>query len=74
MGRSGAVPAESSGSGRFRSAARRHGTFSVVAAAIAFAPARWEGAVVPSALSRCGIAFAASLTLRLAVFAALDRT
>jgi hypothetical protein len=73
VGRSGAVPAESSGSGRFRSA-RRHGTFSVVAAAIAFAPARWEGAVVPTALSRCGIAFAASLTLRLAVFAALDRT
>lgn len=48
--------------------------FSVVAAAIAFALARWEGAAVPTALSRCGIAFAASLTLCLAVFAALDRS
>ncbi|MEU9787915.1 hypothetical protein AB0H92_44360 [Streptomyces phaeochromogenes] len=48
--------------------------FSVVAAAIAFALARWEGVAVPTALSRCGITFAASLTLCLAVFAALDRT
>lgn len=48
--------------------------FSVVAAAIAFALARWEGASVPTALSRCGVAFAASLTLCLAAFAALDRT
>ncbi|MEU7718144.1 hypothetical protein [Streptomyces tibetensis] len=48
--------------------------FSVVAAAIAFALARWEGAAVPTALSRCGVAFAASLTLCLAVFAAFDRT
>lgn len=48
--------------------------FSVVAAVIAFALARWEGAAVPTALSRCGIVFAASLTLCLAVFAALDRT
>jgi hypothetical protein len=48
--------------------------FSVVAAAIAFALARWEGAAAPTALSRCGIAFAACLTLCLADFAALDRT
>ncbi|MFJ5260831.1 hypothetical protein ACIQAC_10260 [Streptomyces sp. NPDC088387] len=48
--------------------------FSVVVAAIAFALARWEGAKVPTAFSRCGIAFAASLTLCLAVFAALNRT
>lgn len=48
--------------------------FSVVAAAIAFALARWEGAAVPAALSRSGITFAASLTLCLAVLAALDRT
>ncbi|MET9736429.1 hypothetical protein ABZZ79_39185 [Streptomyces sp. NPDC006458] len=47
---------------------------SFVAAAIAFALARWEGAAVPTALSRCGITFAASLTLCLAVFTALDRT
>ncbi|MET9846516.1 hypothetical protein [Streptomyces ossamyceticus] len=48
--------------------------FSVITAVIAFALARWEGAAVPTALSRCGIAFATSLTLCLAVFAALDRT
>ncbi|MGW2683593.1 hypothetical protein ACWC6I_10585 [Streptomyces sp. NPDC001414] len=48
--------------------------FSVVAAAIAFALARWEGAAVPTALSRCGVTFAASLTLCLAVLAALNRT
>ncbi|MEV6496927.1 hypothetical protein [Streptomyces prunicolor] len=48
--------------------------FSVVAAAIAFVLARWEGASVPTALSRCSVAFAASLTLCLATFAALDRT
>ncbi|MCW8095136.1 MULTISPECIES: hypothetical protein [Streptomyces] len=46
--------------------------FSVVVAAIAFVLARWEGVAVPTALSRCGIAFAVSLTLCLAVFAALD--
>ncbi|MEU6469746.1 hypothetical protein ABZ927_14480 [Streptomyces massasporeus] len=48
--------------------------FSVVAAAIAFALARWEGAPVPTALSRGGITFAASLTLCMAVLTALDRT
>ncbi|WP_405670849.1 hypothetical protein [Streptomyces canus] len=48
--------------------------FSVVAAALAFALARWEGAAMPAALSRGGIAFAASLTLCLAVLTALDRT
>ncbi|CBG71170.1 putative integral membrane protein [Streptomyces scabiei 87.22] len=48
--------------------------FSVVAGAIAFALARWEGVATPTALSRCGIAFAASLTLWLATFAALDQT
>lgn len=48
--------------------------FSVVAAAIAFALARCEGAPVPTALSRGGIAFAASLTLCMAVLTALDRT
>ncbi|MFE6285599.1 hypothetical protein [Streptomyces sp. NPDC057877] len=48
--------------------------FCVIAAAVAFALARWEGAAVPTALSRCGIAFAGSLTLCLAVFAALDRS
>ncbi|MEV7344313.1 hypothetical protein [Streptomyces sp. NPDC093544] len=48
--------------------------FSIVVAAIAFALARWEGAAVPTALSRCSITFAASLTLCLAVFTVLDRT
>ncbi|GAB2919956.1 hypothetical protein [Streptomyces heilongjiangensis] len=48
--------------------------FSVVIAVIAFAIARWEGATVPTALSRCGLAFATSLTLCLAAFAALDQT
>ncbi|WP_329256831.1 hypothetical protein [Streptomyces pseudovenezuelae] len=48
--------------------------FSVIAAAIAFALARWEGAAMPVALSRSGIAFAASLTLCLAVLTTLGRT
>ncbi|MER6421072.1 hypothetical protein [Streptomyces sp. NPDC001137] len=47
---------------------------SAAAAAIAFALARWEGAALPTALSRSGITFAASLTLCLAVLAALNRT
>ncbi|MFF3381308.1 hypothetical protein ACFYXF_51210 [Streptomyces sp. NPDC002680] len=43
------------------------------AAAVSFALARWDGATVPAALSRSGIAFAAALTLCLAVLTAVSR-
>ncbi|MFC9916673.1 hypothetical protein [Streptomyces sp. NPDC059862] len=42
-------------------------------AAIAFALARWEGASIPAALSRGGVAFAAGLTLCLAILSAVTR-
>ncbi|GAA0897864.1 MULTISPECIES: hypothetical protein [Streptomyces violaceusniger group] len=45
--------------------------FSIVAAAIAFALARWDGATVPAAFTRSGVTFAACLTL---CFAALSVT
>ncbi|CAM5278969.1 hypothetical protein [Streptomyces pilosus] len=44
-----------------------------VAAMISFGLARWEGASIPAALSRSGVAFAAALTLCLAVLASLNR-
>ncbi|MFE6194076.1 hypothetical protein [Streptomyces sp. NPDC057838] len=47
--------------------------FATVAAGIAFGLARWEGATIPAALSRSGVAFAAALTLCLAVLASLGR-
>jgi hypothetical protein len=47
--------------------------FSTLVAAIAFALARWDGATVPSALTRSGVAFAACLTLCLAVLSTMDR-
>ncbi|QEU83538.1 hypothetical protein [Streptomyces viridosporus] len=47
--------------------------FAAVAAVIAFGLARWEGAAVPAALSRSGVAFAATLTLCLAVLASLSQ-
>lgn len=47
--------------------------FSTVIAAIAFSLARWDGATVPAALTRSGVAFAAGLSLCLAVLSALDR-
>ncbi|MFD7772254.1 hypothetical protein [Streptomyces sp. NPDC059787] len=47
--------------------------FAAVTALIAFGLARWEGAAVPAALSRSGIAFAAALTLSLAALTFLSR-
>ncbi|MFF8235083.1 hypothetical protein [Streptomyces caelestis] len=47
--------------------------FATVAAAIAFGLARWEGVAIPAALSRSGVAFAAALTLCLAILASLGR-
>ncbi|MHC3455718.1 hypothetical protein [Streptomyces prasinus] len=47
--------------------------FSITAAAIAFALARWDSITVPAALTRSGVAFAACLTLSLAVLSAIDR-
>ncbi|MFC8007804.1 hypothetical protein ACFUCH_20675 [Streptomyces olivaceus] len=47
--------------------------FATVAAAVAFGLARWEGTSIPAALSRSGVAFAAALTLCLAVLASLTR-
>ncbi|AYC35888.1 hypothetical protein AQJ54_42615 [Streptomyces griseorubiginosus] len=47
--------------------------FAAVAAVIAFGLARWEGAAIPAALSRSGVAFAAALTLCLAILAFLGR-
>ncbi|MEU0179118.1 hypothetical protein ABZ178_38095 [Streptomyces massasporeus] len=47
--------------------------FAAVAALIAFGLARWEGVAIPAALSRSGVAFAAALTLCLAVFTSLGR-
>ncbi|MFJ2736151.1 hypothetical protein [Streptomyces sp. NPDC087317] len=45
--------------------------FSTIAAAVAFALARWEGTTVPAALTRGGVAFAASLTLCCALLSAI---
>ncbi|WP_329529616.1 hypothetical protein [Streptomyces sp. NBC_01462] len=47
--------------------------FATVAAAIAFGLARWEGAAIPTALSRSGVTFAAALTLCLAGLTFLSR-
>jgi hypothetical protein len=47
--------------------------FAAVTAVIAFGLARWEGAAVPAALSRSGIAFAAALTLSLAALTFLSQ-
>ncbi|ATL31260.1 hypothetical protein [Streptomyces formicae] len=47
--------------------------FAVVTAVIAFGLARWEGAAIPAALSRSGVAFAAALTLCLTALALLSR-
>ncbi|MFE0510636.1 hypothetical protein [Streptomyces sp. NPDC058964] len=46
---------------------------SLVVAVIAYALARWEGAAMPTALSRSGVAFAAGLTLSLAILSAVGR-
>ncbi|MEU7649926.1 hypothetical protein [Streptomyces huasconensis] len=47
--------------------------FAAVTAVIAFGLARWEGAAVPAALTRSGIAFATALTLSLAALTFLSQ-
>ncbi|MEU3520941.1 hypothetical protein ABZ770_37750 [Streptomyces sp. NPDC006654] len=47
--------------------------FSTIVAAVAFGLARWDGATVPAALTRSGIAFAAALTLCLAILSTAEQ-